>query len=305
MHTTQLIAGCLAAAVLATGCNRQDADATAERAAAGMRSAAGRAGEQLADGWLTTKIQAQYFADDDVKARYIEVSTEDGIVTLRGTVDTPAAKDVALQIAANTDGVRDIRDQLAVVGDGVGQGSAQADTRWSMPATPRAASEAPVGTTGEVTAPLSDADVTSLVQSKFYLDDALKTRSIQVGTENGVVTLRGEVTSDDERAQALLLARTTRGVERVEDALTVNIPAAAPATPAASADETLGSQVREKLSADATVKAGTIEVSARDGVVLLDGTMPTAAAKQRAVTLTRETAGVVQVIDRLTVRRRN
>src|SRR5207249_278322 len=98
-----------------------------------------------------------------------------------------------------------------------------------------------------------DASVTAFVQSKYFLDDDLKGRHIQVDTSNGVMTLHGDVASDNERAKALLLARTTPGVERVEDALTVNVSltpasgpgsqpataAPAPASPAQSADATL------------------------------------------------------------------
>ena len=52
-------------------------------------------------------------------------------------------------------------------------------------------------------------------------------------------------------------------------------------------------------------KAATITVTAKDGVVLLDGVAPTAAAKQRAISIARDTDGVVQVIDRITVGRVN
>src|SRR5919106_4680894 len=69
---------------------------------------------------------------------------------------------------------------------------------------------------------IDDATVTSRIQAKFFLDDSIKERRIQVDTHNGIVTLRGDVASDNERAQALLIARTTEGAERVEDALTVN-----------------------------------------------------------------------------------
>jgi hypothetical protein len=63
-------------------------------------------------------------------------------------------------------------------------------------------------------APIDDSMVTSLIQARYFLDPAIKVRTIDVASANGVVTLRGQVASDDERAKALLLARTTRGVER-------------------------------------------------------------------------------------------
>src|SRR4029450_13313882 len=78
---------------------------------------------------------------------------------------------------------------------------------------------AAVATTG---AAIDDARTTAAIQSKYFLDDTVKARKIDVDTRRGVVTLRGEVSSDAERAQALLLARSTQGVQRVEDLLTVN-----------------------------------------------------------------------------------
>src|SRR5687768_1626570 len=55
MKTHQLIiAALLAALIPASACNRADTDENARRAATGMREAALRAGDQLADSWLTT-----------------------------------------------------------------------------------------------------------------------------------------------------------------------------------------------------------------------------------------------------------
>jgi osmotically-inducible protein OsmY len=186
--------------------------------------------------------------------------------------------------------------------------------------------------------------VTSLVQSKYFVDPSIKMRDIDVSTTNGVVTLRGQVASDTERAQALLLARTTYGVQRVEDALTIDASLAQPvagtggtpaggslpsspvagageAAPAATAtpptspspaagtsdaraaDSPLEKTLRSKLATDPQVKAAGLEVSARDGIVLLQGTVATQAAKQKALTLARETEGVMQVIDRIAVKK--
>jgi osmotically-inducible protein OsmY len=37
-------------------------------------------------------VQSKYFLDTDVKGLDIDVTTEDGVVTLRGTVDTQAER---------------------------------------------------------------------------------------------------------------------------------------------------------------------------------------------------------------------
>lgn len=304
MKIPRLIIAALAAALMpAFACNRADTDENARRAAAGMRETALRAGEQLADSWLTTKIQAQYFADEDIKARYINVSTREGVVTLKGRVDSERAREQALNIARYTDGVTRVEDQLTV-GASAAAGAAPETVR---PADPESA----VATTGTMPADagddrIDDASVTSRIQAKYFLDPSMKERRIEVDTRERVVTLRGELASDNERAQALLLARTTEGVERVEDALTVNAalaPAGAsgelvPAPPHAD-DEALVARVQARWSAEPDLKALSIQVTAKDGVLLVEGTLPTAAVSERAIAVARGTEGVVQVIDRI------
>ena len=338
MKTAQVIGATVMVATLSVAaCNRPDARDNARMAAAEVKDVAGRAGEKLADSWLATKIQAQYFADADVKARNILVSARDGVVTLKGRVENPRAHQQALQIAKNTDGVSQVNDQLTF---GAGPAASPEEHATTQPP---AGAVATTGAAPRAGAPiaerLNDAGITASIQSKFFLDASIKARSIAVDTQQGVVTLRGELASDDERAQALILARTTEGVQRVEDGLTVNLaapsapaaqaaatapalpsippalpstppapalPSAAPAKPSATAapaqtqDGALVTQLESKF---AEVKGAAIVVTAKDGVVLLEGTVPTAAAKQRALTLVRETKGVLQVIDRVKVGR--
>jgi osmotically-inducible protein OsmY len=184
-----------------------------------------------------------------------------------------------------------------------------ADSRSTAPAGDAAVATSGTGPAG---GGLDDASVTTRIQAKFFLDPVIKARRIDVDTQGGVVTLRGDIASDNERAQVLLLARTTEGVERVEDALTVNaaLDAPVPAQPATSGDapapssaddEALTSLVQSRFGEDEALKASTIAVTAKDGVVLLDGVAPSAAIRQRAVSVARATDGVVQVIDRITV----
>jgi len=281
-------------------CNRTETRAQTEKAAAEVKTVATRAGETLNDGWLTTRIQAQYFADDQVKGRYLDVSTKDKVVTLKGYVDSPAARERALQIARGTNGVRQVNDELLI-----GQ-------------SPKAfeASQRPVATTGEAqpvaqpptAAPADDAEVTNRIQSKFFLDPAVKARHIEVGTRGGVVTLNGEVASESERAQALLLARNTSGVQRVEDHLTVDAAAdqTASGAPAESIstpvdDATVAGSVKSQFAADPQLQA--IEVTVQQGVAQLQGTVGSVGVRNRAVDMARQTNGVTQVVDRLRVKR--
>jgi osmotically-inducible protein OsmY len=290
----------IAALSAAAACNRADVDPRAERAAEQMKAAAAKAGHQLADSWLTTKIQAQYFADDDIKARHINVSTRDAVVTLTGYVDTPAQRELAAQIARTTDGVKQVHDRLTLSGGQSSEHGAVATTGAADAAPAPAQTQTQAQAQRSAAMPAEDAMVTARVQSKFFVDQQLKGRPIEVSAQAGVVTLSGEVGSEQERAQALLLARGTEGVARVEDHLVV--AAAAPPTEALGTDDTtLTTTIQAKYFVDPIVKESAVEVSAANGVVTLAGAVPSEAVRSQAVTIARNTPGVRQVVDRMTV----
>jgi hypothetical protein len=67
------------------------------------------------DAGITTAVKAKLAADDTVKAYQVDVDTNNKVVTLRGEVDSPAAETMAIQLARDTDGVRDVIDEIRVV----------------------------------------------------------------------------------------------------------------------------------------------------------------------------------------------
>jgi hyperosmotically inducible protein len=73
----------------------------------------------------------------------------------------------------------------------------------------------------DVDANINDAWITTKVKSNFVNEDALKGSNINVDTNNHVVTLKGTVASAAGRARAVALAKSTKGVTRVVDALTI------------------------------------------------------------------------------------
>ena len=72
--------------------------------------------ETVAEATLTTKIKAKMALDDTLKARQIDVSTNGATVTVSGEVPTSAARDRALALARETDGVSVVVDHLRVAG---------------------------------------------------------------------------------------------------------------------------------------------------------------------------------------------
>ena len=68
-------------------------------------------------------------------------------------------------------------------------------------------------------------------------------------------------------------------------------------------DAALTAKIKSKMARDDTVRASAISVSTDRHVVTLRGTVGSAAEHERAVQLARETAGVKQVVDHLSVGR--
>jgi hyperosmotically inducible protein len=76
--------------------------------------AANRASEILSDGALTAKIKSKMALDDTVRARTIDVSTTDHVVTVSGTVRSKGEHDRAVELARETNGVTRVVDHLTV-----------------------------------------------------------------------------------------------------------------------------------------------------------------------------------------------
>lgn len=149
------------------------------------------------DPGVTTAVKTKLAADDTVKAYKIDVDTKDGVVTLVGVVETPAAKTRAVELAKNTSGVNSVVDQITI-----------------------APAAAP--TTGvEISGPIGDAALTSKVKTIFLADPNISGLKIDVDTKDGVVTLTGVVPTADDKARAVESARKTDGVKSVVDNLTV------------------------------------------------------------------------------------
>ena len=85
-----------------------------QKAGEGANQAGQVAKEALNDGSLTAKIKAKMVLDDSVNAREINVDTVDGVVTISGRVQSDAARNRALQLARETQGVRRVVDRVTV-----------------------------------------------------------------------------------------------------------------------------------------------------------------------------------------------
>src|SRR3954453_3548969 len=71
-------------------------------------------GQAIDDGVVTAKVKAKLVEDPVTKAHQINVDTFKGTGQLRGFVETEQARSRALQIARDTDGVKQVKDSLQI-----------------------------------------------------------------------------------------------------------------------------------------------------------------------------------------------
>jgi osmotically-inducible protein OsmY len=78
----------------------------------GTKEAARAARGGASDGWITTKVKSKYALSKTIHADDIDVDTRDGVVTLRGSVDSAWTASHAVREALDTKGVIEVRSSL-------------------------------------------------------------------------------------------------------------------------------------------------------------------------------------------------
>ncbi|MGI3129140.1 BON domain-containing protein [Halopseudomonas pachastrellae] len=144
----------------------------------------------------TATIKSKLLWNSNTEGLDIDVTTNNGVVTLSGTAQSDAAKDLAGMLAKDTDGVHRVDNEIRVNADATAAAKAQ-----------NAADDA-----GEA---ISDAWITSKIKSSYLLSSNLSGLDISVDTKNGVVALSGTVMSSEEKDLAIQTAKNIKGVKEV------------------------------------------------------------------------------------------
>lgn len=154
-------------------------------------------GELVDDASITAAIKSKLLWSKNTEGHQTEVTTKAGKVTLKGTADSAAARELVGNMALNTRGVVSVDNQLVVAA-----------------AKPDMADKAR-SSANEAEQEISDAWITTKVKTTLLYSTNVRGTDITVNTTNGVVTLNGRVDSGAERALAISLAENVRGVKSV------------------------------------------------------------------------------------------
>jgi osmotically-inducible protein OsmY len=83
----------------------------ADKAGNGLEDATNKAGAGGQDAWITTKVKGA-LTSAGLDPLHLHVDTDAKVVTLSGSVDSPANRDKALSVARGVTGVLDVKDHL-------------------------------------------------------------------------------------------------------------------------------------------------------------------------------------------------
>ena len=241
---------------------------------------AGAVGQYVNDAALTGKVKAALAANDITDAIEIEVETTRGVVLLEGEVDSGIEKVQAEKVAISVEGVEGVMNKLSVV----------ASNGQDKP--------------GAIKQYIGDAAVTAKVKASLAADTTTEATEIEVETTRGVVTLKGEVDSDDEKLQASKVAYGIDGVKKVDNELTLAQDADGKDKGAIGRyinDAALTGKVKAALAADSVTEAIEINVETTRGVVLLSGTVDSEKEVKQATQVAMSIEGVRDVMNRLTI----
>ncbi len=150
--------------------------------------------DQSRDAWLDGKAETVLLMNTNLNSFDINTDVRKGVVTLTGHVENDVERDLAEELIETLDGVKDVENKLTVMN--------KDKTR----------------TLGNA---MMDAKVATVLETRYLFEPEVSATDIDIEAEDGVVTLRGMVSTDAEHDLAIAIAKNTDDVKRVIDELEV------------------------------------------------------------------------------------
>jgi hyperosmotically inducible protein len=150
--------------------------------------------DAVTDTAITAHIKAKIAMDKNISNSQVAVTTNNAVVALTGTVDSDSQASNVIALAESSPGVKDVDASNLKV--------------------------------KESKQPYSDTAITGKVKGlylkeKLFSDKDVAAMTIHVETKNGVVYLTGTADNEAQAKNAIKLARSTKGVTRVESTVKV------------------------------------------------------------------------------------
>jgi hyperosmotically inducible protein len=219
-----------------------------------------------------------YLKDDDIK-----IQSEDGAVTLTGTVSEESHKSLARETVIGLPGVKTVDNKLEVK--------------------------------GEASIENSDAWIRDKVKVTLLFHRSVNASTTEVDVKDGIVTLRGDANSQEQKELTTEYAQDIEGVKDVKNemiltktAILNDYPELKTATTKKTRtigekidDASITAQVKMALLFHRSTSALNTKVETNRSVVTLYGKASNAAELNRATNLAKDINGVKGVKNRMTV----
>lgn len=148
------------------------------------------------DAWLGDKVRLTLMFHRSVSFGKTDVEVKDGVVTLRGKAASQAQKDLTTEYARDVDGVKDVKNEMAVAGQ--------------PKKTPRTAGQK-----------IDDASITAQVKAALLFHRSTSALKTTVTTKNGEVELGGKARNAAEKNLATKVVEDVNGVKSVKNMMAV------------------------------------------------------------------------------------
>ena len=221
------------------------------------------------DNSIESSAKNSYVFKTYLQADDIKVQSEDGAVTLTGTVSEESHKSLAQDTVADLPGVKSVDNRLEVKG------------------TPPAK--------------MSDAWITAKVKTVFLFHSNVSAIT-EINTKDGVVTLQGKANTQAQKDLTTEYAKDVEGVKGVNNEMTVTKTANTKQTVGQKIDDaSITAQVKMTLLYHRSTSALKTSVTTKSGVVTLSGKAKSGAEMDLATKFANDVNGVKSVNNRMTI----
>lgn len=169
-----------------------------------MEHRAENAQSALKDAWLDGKLESALLFNEHLNSFAIDTEVKNGVAYLNGAVESDIDRDLAGEIAQSVKGVTKVENALKIDENKVAKANqSDNDARRGFKQS------------------VANATLTARIKTELLVNSNTGGLSIDVDSNNGQVTLSGQVDSDQEKELAEQIAKNTSGTQSVENNLTV------------------------------------------------------------------------------------
>ena len=166
-----------------------------------------RSSEQMVnDSWLDGKLESALLFNDQLNSFAIDTEVRNGTAYLNGAVESEIDIDLAGEVAKSVDGINKVENELVVDANAADKAkesaSYQEQSDWRQS--------------------VDNATLTATIKTKLLLNEHTDGLDMNVDSMNGVVTLSGTVSSEQESDLAEQIAQNAEGSHKVNNRLVVD-----------------------------------------------------------------------------------